>query len=142
MKKSTPLIILIALTGFGTLITAREKNSLVYDTSTTRDSLKGRITQLTETHQYDSAQRLCMAGRTSGDLHFDDLETGLANIYLAKGDKTTAYQYVLNNTNYLIANAAPNFFPRMLYDYDYAYTLCTDSFLEKMVVDKVSDAYS
>lgn len=143
MKKNSLLIATFVFIAFCSMMVAGDKPGGVGDNPSKADSLKNKLKHLTESSQYDSAINLCSAIRQNGGLGYDDLETALANVYAAKGDKATAYDYVLNNTDYLIkANAGQQLFPPMLFDYNYAYPLATDTFLEKIIIDKVSEFYS
>jgi hypothetical protein len=138
MKKGWLLFIIIFATGIFHIITAQQFVIANYGkrAKIEQDKLK----TLFEAGKYDSAISYCAEARKKGSLDYDDLEKALATAYWYKGDKASAYQYVINNTDYLLkTNAGTDAFSSMLYDYEYAYPLATDSFLEKIIEGKVTD---
>lgn len=140
MKKGWLLFTIILATGIFHIIAAQQFVISNYEkrAKIEQDKLK----TLFEAGKYDSAISYCAEARKKGSLDYDDLEKALATAHWYKGDKATAYQYVINNTEYLLkTNAGANAFSNMLYDYEYAYSLATDSFLEKIIEGKVTDFY-
>ncbi|MFA6060398.1 MAG: hypothetical protein WC756_19515 [Taibaiella sp.] len=140
MKKGSLLFTILLATGISGIITAQQFVIASYEK-------RGKIEQdklktLFDAGKYDSAISYCAEARKKGTLNYDDLEKALATAYWYKGEKSTAYQYVINNTDYLLKTyAGANAFSSMLYDYEYAYPLATDSFLEKIIEGKVTDFY-
>lgn len=141
MKRVRLFLLPVLLLGLFQIMTAQQKGYVDYETK--RNLTRDQIKKLTDAGQYDSALSFCAVLRKNDDLGYDDLEQAQATIYWLKGDKNTAYQYVLNATDYLLkTNAGEHAFTNMLYDYDYAYPIATDSLLEKVIINKVSDFYS
>lgn len=140
MKKGWLLFTIIFATGIFHVITAQR--SEINDYEKRRDVERNKLKKLFEAGKYDSAISYCAEARRKESLSYDDLEKALATAYWYKGDKVTAYQYVINNTEYLLKTyAGHHAFSSMLYDYEYAYPLATDAFLEKIIEDKVTDFY-
>lgn len=140
MKKGWFLFILVFATGILPVITAQQPAGSDYEKR--RQSEQNKIRALVSEGLYDSALSYCATLRKQDKLGYSELETALANIYWHKGDKHTAYQYVLNHVDYnLRLFAGDNAFSNMLYDFEYSYPLATDSFLENMVTNKIRDFY-
>jgi hypothetical protein len=140
MKKGWLLFIIIFATGILHIITAQQ--FVISNYAKQRKIEQDKLKTLFEAGKYDSAISYCAEARKKGSLDYDDLEKALATAYWYKGDKATAYQYVINNTDYLLKTyAGSGSFSSMLYDYEYAHPLATDSFLEKIIEGKVTDFY-
>jgi hypothetical protein len=140
MKKGWLLFILVFATGIFHIITAQQP--VVSNDEQRKQMEQNKIKTLVAEGLYDSALSYCATLRKQDKLGYSELETALANIYWHKGDKHTAYQYVLNHVDYnLKLLAGDNAFSSMLYDYEYSYSLATDSFLENVVTDKIRDFY-
>ena len=91
--------------------------------------------------QYDSAINYCNSDRGKA-LWYSDLEMAKATAYWYIGDKTTAYQYVQNSANYdLSLNGGGGHPFQMLYNYDFGDALPSDTFLERIIINKVTDYY-
>lgn len=101
------------------------------------------LRQLFAAGQYDSVINHCIAARAANTLGYTDQEQALATAWWYKGDKSRAYQYVLNNADYELAltGGAGNPFS-MLYDLSFDTALATDRFLEQMITDRVTAYYS
>jgi hypothetical protein len=141
MKSARLFLITVLAFGLFHIMTAQQRGFDDYETR--RNNKRDHIKKLTNAGLYDSALSYCAVLRKNDSLSYDDLEKAQATIYWLKGDKNTAYQYVLNATDYLLKTyAGERAFTSMLYDYDYAYPIATDSFLENMIINKVSDFYS
>jgi hypothetical protein len=140
MKKGWLLFIIIFAAGIFHIIAAQQFVISNYEKQ--RKIEQDKLKTLFEVGKYDSAISYCAEARKKGSLSYDDLEKALATAYWYKGEKSTAYQYVINNTEYLLkTNAGGDAFSNMLYDYEYAYPLATDLFLEKIIEGKVTDFY-
>jgi hypothetical protein len=140
MKKGWLLFTAIFATGIFHIIAAQQFVISNYEQQ--KKIEQDKLKTLFETGKYDSVISYCTEARKKGSLDYDDLEKALATAYWYKGDKATAYQYVINSTEYLLkTNAGRYVFSSMLYDYEYAYPLATDSFLEKIIEGKVTDFY-
>jgi hypothetical protein len=83
----------------------------------------------------------CAWLRKNDKMDYDNLEQSLATIYYYKGDKETAYQYIINQTDYAWKVYTANAFSEALTDFEYAYPIATDTVLEKIINDRVSDYY-
>lgn len=140
MKKGWFFLLLTLLPGLYYMITAQEHRYIQLENKQRIE--RNKIRALIAEGLYDSALSYCASLRKQDKLGYSDLETALANIYWHKGDKNTAYQYVLNHVDYnLRLFAGDGAFSDMLFDFDYAYPLATDSFLEQVVTDKIRDFY-
>lgn len=140
MKKGWFFLLLMLLPGLYYVIIAQEREYIQLENK--QDIERNKVKVLIEAGLYDSALSYCATLRKQDKLGYSELETALANIYWHKGDKNTAYQYVLNHVDYnLRLSAGDEAFSNMLYDFDYAYPLATDTFLEHVVTDKVRDFY-
>lgn len=132
--------IFIFITGICSAIMARQPHHVRYVEPEKTGQI--HLKKLFEAGLYDSAIRYCAAARIKESMSYDELEQALANACWYKGDKHTAYQYVLNHTDYALKTYnGEHAFSSMLYDYDFSYPLATDSFLDKIIRDKVSDYY-
>ncbi|WP_118972517.1 hypothetical protein [Taibaiella koreensis] len=92
--------------------------------------------------QYDSAIQYCSRARKENFIDYSKLELALATAYWYKNDRSTAYLYVQNNADYglKLTGGGGNPFD-MLNDYTFGPALATDTFLQRLIVTRVSDYY-
>lgn len=145
MKKVRLLLSILCSAVLCSSIVAQHRQEMwprLKDTIEQKKAEKERLNALLTTRQYDSVISYCQAARTRDYYDYDDIELALATTYWYKGDKTTAYQYVQNAADYSLKLNGGGGSPfHMLYDYDFGTALASDTFLEQMIVGKVSDYY-
>lgn len=145
MKKTVFLATMLCLAGFFTIIPAQDQGKLqniVKESMKRQEAEKERLSALFAAKQYDSVISYCSSAQTRNALNYDDRELSLATAYWHKGDKTTAYQYVQNAAEYTLRLNGGGGGPfAMLYDYSFGPALPSDTFLEQMIIVKVSDYY-
>jgi hypothetical protein len=148
MKKAGFAITLLCLAGlFANL--AAQKRPLTqgmkwegFDASQQKaKAAKEQLNILFSERQYDSAISYCNSDKGKA-LWYGDLEMAKATAYWHLGDKTTAYQYVQKSADYdLSLNGGGGHPFQMLYNYDFGNALPSDTFLERIIINKVTDYY-
>ncbi len=145
MKKARLLFCVLGIVALCTTIAAQRRQQAwtnLVERIERNKAEKEKLSALLATGQYDSVISYCQVVRAREYHDYDDIEMALATTYWLKGDKTTAYQYVQTDADYSLKLNGGGGSPfQMLYNYDYGTSLATDTFLEQMIVGKVSDYY-
>jgi hypothetical protein len=145
MKKAGFLVGLCCATGLGTVILAQNDariRNIVKESMSRQQAEKEKVNAFFTAKLYDSVISYCSANRASNVMSYDDAELAFATAYWYRGDKTTAYQYVQNAADYTLKLNGGGGSPfAMLSDYSFGPALASDTFLEQMIIVKVSDYY-
>jgi|GEM_PF-1042033 len=142
MKKTKYLLFLVGLAGLCTLTAAPPQQAKLQYSWEKESKARVRINELLQAGLYDSAIACCIAARSTNGLGYDDIERALATAYWHKGEKERAYQYMLNQADYhLRLNGGGGHPFDMLYDFSFGDAIPTDTFLEHIVINKISGYY-